>query len=49
MIRNTKNLKGKRILIYGGSFDPVHKGHIHLLKLAIKKTAKVLRQISFFP
>lgn len=37
MIRNSKNMKRKRILIYGGSFDPVHKGHTHLLKITIKK------------
>jgi cytidyltransferase-like protein len=25
------------VLIYGGSFDPVHKGHYALLKAAIKQ------------
>lgn len=32
-----KTNKKMKILIYGGCFDPVHKGHVHLLKHAIKK------------
>ena len=32
-----KTNKKMKILIYGGGFDPVHKGHIHLLKHAVKK------------
>lgn len=33
MMKKNKKLK---ILIYGGCFDPVHKGHVYLLKKAIK-------------
>ena len=29
--------KTKKILIFGGSFDPVHKGHVILCKKAIAK------------
>lgn len=31
-----KKNKKIKILIYGGCFDPVHKGHVYLLKKAIK-------------
>jgi|AntRauTorckE6833_2_1112554.scaffolds.fasta_scaffold04964_6 nicotinate-nucleotide adenylyltransferase len=37
----------KRIGIFGGSFDPVHEGHIHLAKLA--KDAADLDEIWFLP
>jgi nicotinate-nucleotide adenylyltransferase len=32
-----KKMNMKKLLIYGGGFDPVHIGHINLLKNAIKK------------
>ena len=28
-----------KVLVFGGSFDPVHKGHVALLKQAIKQIA----------
>ena len=37
----------KRIGIFGGSFDPVHHGHIHLATLA--KEAAHLDQVWFLP
>jgi nicotinate-nucleotide adenylyltransferase len=37
----------KRIGIFGGSFDPVHDGHIHLAKLA--KEAAHLDEVWFLP
>ncbi len=39
--------RGKRIGIFGGSFDPVHEGHIHLATLA-KETA-ALEEVWFLP
>jgi nicotinate-nucleotide adenylyltransferase len=38
---------GKRIGIFGGSFDPVHEGHIHLATLA--KAAANLDEVWFLP
>jgi len=37
----------RRIGIFGGSFDPVHDGHIHLAKLA--KEAACLDEVWFLP
>ena len=37
----------KRIGIYGGSFDPVHKGHLHLAETAMEKLS--LDEIIFMP
>jgi nicotinate-nucleotide adenylyltransferase len=37
----------KRIGIFGGTFDPIHDGHIHLAKLA--KDAADLDEVWFFP
>lgn len=37
----------KKIGIFGGSFDPVHEGHIHLAKLALE--AECLDEIWFLP
>ncbi len=37
----------KRVGIFGGSFDPVHEGHIHLAKLA--KDAAGLDEVWFLP
>ena len=30
-------MKKRKIIIYGGSFDPPHKGHFKLLRAAIKE------------
>lgn len=38
---------GKRVGIFGGSFDPVHEGHIHLASLA--KQAAGLDEVWFLP
>lgn len=38
---------GKRIGIFGGSFDPVHEGHIHLAKLA--RDGAELDEVWFMP
>lgn len=37
----------KRIGIFGGSFDPVHEGHLHLARLA--KNAAALDEVWFLP
>lgn len=37
----------KRIGIYGGSFDPVHRGHLHLAETAVEKL--LLNEIIFMP
>lgn len=37
----------KRIGIYGGSFDPVHKGHLHLAETAVERLA--LDELIFMP
>lgn len=34
----TTERSSKRTLLYGGTFDPVHKGHLHLLEMAGKYT-----------
>ncbi len=39
--------RGKRIGVFGGSFDPVHVGHIHLATLA--KEAAALDEVWFLP
>jgi len=39
--------EGKRIGIFGGSFDPVHDGHVHLAGLA--KEAALLDEVWFLP
>lgn len=38
---------GKKVGIFGGSFDPVHEGHLHLAKLA--KEAVDLDEVWFLP
>lgn len=35
----TTERSSKRTLLFGGSFDPVHMGHIHLMKMAEKFTS----------
>ena len=42
-----ENEPTKRVGIFGGSFDPVHDGHIHLAKLAYE--AMDLDEIRFLP
>lgn len=37
----------ERLGIYGGSFDPVHNGHLHLAQVAMKKL--LLDQVIFVP
>ncbi len=39
--------EGKRVGIFGGSFDPVHEGHLHLAKLA--KESAELDEVWFLP
>jgi nicotinate-nucleotide adenylyltransferase len=39
--------EGRKIGIFGGSFDPVHEGHIHLANLA--RTAVGLDEVWFLP
>lgn len=39
--------EGKKIGVFGGSFDPVHEGHIHLANLA--RTSAELDEVWFLP
>ncbi len=39
--------EGRKIGIFGGSFDPVHAGHVHLARLA--KNALGLDEVRFLP
>ena len=36
-----------RIAVLGGSFDPIHKGHIQIAKMALKKMR--IDQVWFMP
>jgi len=46
-MKKSGHIRSKRVGIFGGSFDPVHEGHIHLAKLA-KDTAG-LDEVWFLP
>lgn len=46
-LENSTPTGGKRVGIFGGSFDPVHNGHIHLASLA--KDSAELDEVWFLP
>ena len=49
--RGPRRPDGERVLLFGGTFDPPHNGHIHFLKSAIEaaKPARVVVMPSCIP